>query len=82
MAKEECANLCNVDERCYYATLYYVEETTVEECTLVTEEGCKDWLSYGNQLDRYLYKKGISFKYILTGKRFIFISSIRCFTNL
>ena len=61
MAKEECAKECNLVMECYYATLYYNETTTVEECTLVTKD-CGDWVNYENQLDRYFYQKGISFK--------------------
>ena len=57
MAKKVCSETCNLLELCDYATLYYDEETTREECTL-RSENCGDWVNYGNQLDRYFYQKG------------------------
>ena len=73
MAKEECAKECNLVMECYYATLYYNETTTVEECTLVTKD-CGDWVNYENQLGRYFYQKGISFKFMLCRKSFKYLT--------
>ena len=59
MAKTACEIACNQRSNCYYASLYYNENSKKQTSCHLKSEKCKDWMNYDTQVDQYFYRKGI-----------------------